>query len=361
MRLLATVFAFAFSLVGFASSAVYNGGDTVDAFLEATRASPLLNSLGDIRAELAQSKLKPLCHIAPLDYLSDTEKDFCHSFILAALEPMRKMNLGASPVVLKTQTAPLMVPGEDGVLRPVKAVTKLDSTSPVIFHYDSIKNMVPKDLLMLMVHEFGHKVPVLDGTFVTDNAPAGPFARGRRLLDSIGTAIAAYAVQKGRVGEVYGLADYFNCKVFLGDIKVPSTPVTLRYFPIKGNYDSFESGIGIFPNDVSQCYLLTENDEKIAVNLRIHEELGCAAGANANQRYTYMELNWIPRQGSTEPPRRLNSQLYPLWNPLCAEKPSDAPVELRYELNGKLLRFQVSYERSLGTIVPLSALHRAKP
>lgn len=337
-----------------ASSGVYNGGDTVDAFLEATRTSPLLNTISDIANDKRRNTLPPLCNINDLAFLSETEKQFCHQFILDSIDALRNMNSGLTPVEFKIQTEPLLVPDKDGVLRPVKAATLLDSTSPILFHYDSIKNMVPKDLLALLIHEFGHKVTTSANSHVSDNDPIGPFANGRRLLDSIGIAFSSYAVSKNRVGEVYGLADYFSCKIYQGDYMHPSMPVSLRYFPQKGNYDSFESGVGIFPTDLSQCYIENLKRERIALNFRIHEEFGCAQNQDESRRYTYAELMWYPAPGSHEQPKRLTAGLNANWNPLCLQKPSEAPVELSTMVNGQTIRFEIRYERSMGTTIPLS-------
>ncbi len=309
-----------------------NGGDPVLQFLEAARYSMLETTkvfLND--ADASQN----FCQTQQID---DSQKDFCQEFLRATAQSILRKGYNEKKFKFVLRSQPLHVVGPDGAPMVVAARTTLGPEGPIEFHRDSVKSMLPTQLLFLIVHEYLHKVE-FQNSYVDDNTPIGPFSSGRDLLDAVALALVKLASDTGRVGNRFGIQDSFNCKVNVGGAGLNVTLLTNRLF-LSADLMQYETNIGQSPND-AQLSVDEDSANQLHFRMRIFEPGNC--GDPDSQRKTDLSIVRVTSLENGELQEELLSSQSTFTNPICAG--NSKSVELAYDQ----VKFKCSYFGSSGT------------
>jgi hypothetical protein len=223
-------------------TAVGNGGDPLFYYLESTRGS-MSQTLDYLKNEPGDSNR--ICDALPT--LTLNQRKDCADFARQSFAQMLKLNSPLEPIEFVLRNDPLLVDGPDGQPMPVAARTTLSNRGPIEFHRASIEFLRPSQMLMLMVHEFGHKVK-FKGHHVQDNLPIMSFRNGRELLDSFGKVVSHWAVKKGFIGDSFALRDLFDCKVNSNAGQFRVRVSTSRKIEAQ-NSEKYEITMGYYPSD----------------------------------------------------------------------------------------------------------------
>jgi len=320
-------------------TSVGGGGDPLYFFLENSRSKLVLavNKLiyePDTRAYI--------CNGARL---TDEQKSFCLKFILETAIEFTQINAGTNKIKFIIRDTPLIVTGPDGTDINVVARTPLGPTGDVEFYRPMLKNLSPPDLLMLLGHEFGHKV-TFEGVNIGDNNPVGPFATGREFLDTLGDAIKSYALKYNLIGHTANILDQYSCSVrdIYGRYEVRSALNNQRTFNDE-NLTSYHTGLG-YNEAPTTIELFEAAGTKVKMQIVITEPESCHDNPVANsRRNTVVKLIRVFPQTPEHPEYReeeITSQLYQTLNPLCTDQ--KIPFAL---LNGDT-EFKCQYDSTMG-------------
>lgn len=311
---------------------VGNGGDPVFEFMEAARHS-MVETVKVIINDPAEKTA--FCESKKI---SEDQVQFCRHFFQTVALEIIQLNQGnlKTPFVLRAE--PLYVVGSDGKPMIVAARTQLGKMGPIELHRDSVKTMMPTQVLFLITHEFQHKV-VYDGKSVSDNERIGPFGSGRDLIDAVSSALVAVARRKGKVGSQFGIRDIFDCRATVGDSQFGARISTSRLF-LSENLMSYESSIGRNPADGSIFVPVSQNIS-LALRVMISEPNNC--GDPVLGRKTIVQVV----RAEEQPSGTLNEEVIEsqelLSNPMC---PGSDP---KLEISSGQVRFQCQYYGSEGT------------
>lgn len=319
-----------FAQPAFSIAKVGNGGDIVDVFLD------------EIRIALRDSAREPLLSDAlasQCDHVPEpSERAGCRAFVLRAVPQLRQ--LLEHPPAFQLVFEPLVL--QDG--RPVQAGTECEAAAPVLFHYDSIKSMLPAQLFHLAAHELGHKVRNGQGGCVDDDSPQEGFASGRRLLDSFAAAWTAHAAERKLIQESFGIKDEFSCGIFYAGVpfQARSSFQVLRRFDDRANPSVYRTGPHEFVGSDTCVARDFRTGVTLAFRFRIHEAGGCRRDDVQARGVTA----WIERRvPGSQAPEILKLVELRGRNPLC-ESDSGEPIAL--EVDG--VGFCSEYLGSLGTM-----------
>lgn len=301
---------------------VGNGGDIVTQFIEGTRFA-LSESIK--RIQNSERDREGFC--TGINSLDSAQKDECKKFFFSTMNEMLKLSNGRTVFLLRDE--PLLVEDYDGQMREVPARTQIGPDGPVEFNFNHVRYYSPYQMISLMTHEFGHKV-MFDNGHIDDNHSFGSFERGRFLLDSVGRALADYAVNRGLIGSYFKLYDHFECEVRVS----ADTPAFMssgfspRLFQQANVYEGYESGIGVRPNDF-EVSVIESNEYMIQLRVQIHEQTGCSS-TDDSSRWTKVELvrakRWSPLSESSQN-EVLYTELREKWNPICLKTPESMDVQ----------------------------------
>lgn len=313
-------------------SAVGNGGDVVSRFLETTRYT-LKEALR--RVLVVPANQPSLCESQ--NNLTADQKLECRDFIVKVARQIIELNSRPEPTRFLLRDEPLWVKGPDGVARQVDARTQLGSEGEIEFFYPQIRNFAPAQLLTLITHEFGHKVSY-EGRFVEDNAPTRAFSSGRALLDAAGFALTTFAEDQAIVGRYFRLFDSFSCTVTGVGGSWGTQGASPRLFTERGDFDRFEAGIGIRPNDLV-VWALEAPGIRLHFRAELREAHGCRIAETDGRGVKLAIVRENTRHHSEE---EVASQAIDGWNPVCESDPRP----LKLEFGGYV--FECAYAGSFG-------------
>jgi hypothetical protein len=290
-------------------------------------------------------------HCQAMSWLTPEQQLLCAEFTRSALLPISRLNGGERPTELKHVNEPIVVPSPSGEPRRVAAETECGAHGPIVFHYDTVRTYSPKQLFQVLAHEFGHKVAFQNAPCVGDNEPIGAFSApggGRKLMDAFAMALTQEALERGIIGDDFGLLDYFRCTSInnnTGD-SARATVVSQRMVFDKGVFDRFETGVGIVPRD-SICELSNsrfEPEARYLVRMRISENAGCRLTDDAKGRRTEIGVIKVyepDQNGHTRPTEEIVNQVFEGVNPICENEPRD--FETHFSTGYGNFSFQVRY------------------
>ncbi len=171
---------------------VGNGGDPVFEFLETARFS-MIESI-----KYLISKAEEQTQFCEKKSLNTDQIEFCRKYFVTLAPEILRLSQGKDKTFFVLREDHLKVIGPDGKPMIVAARTNLGPLGPIEFHRDSVKTLLPTQVLFLMIHEFQHKSN-FDGIAITDNDPIGPFTHGRDLIDAASESLVALARRNGKV------------------------------------------------------------------------------------------------------------------------------------------------------------------
>jgi hypothetical protein len=326
-------------------------GDSVDTYLGSVRysliratARLMQTSAFEFKCECASNNPDYLCGY--LAALTQPQRDYCRRFVRETVSQVYTLNTQRPITPFELTSEPIYMTGPDHVLRPVRAKTEYGPSGKITFQYDAVKNLLPSAALTLLAHEFSHKVE-FGGVnyFVDDNSPIGPFTEpegGRHLMDAVGAGMAAYAEERGMVGQSLNVQDVFSCEIkdeATMDMESQGSSVRLFWDLEQKNY---ETGIGNLPRDLYCSHWEDGKVSRLVFQIKIHESDGCAENIPAGRRWTRLTLSRVftPRPGVVTPePEILVNHLYPDFNATCA-KPGTGEMALSYQTPTKTFRFE---------------------
>lgn len=247
-------------------SVIGNGGDPIFEFLEAARFSTVetIKYINNDSAELAKFCKSPR--------ITEDQSQFCRNFFKAIHLQIIELNRGPHKVKFVLREEPLLVTGPDGQPQPVAARTRLDKSSPIEFHRDSVKTMTPVQVLFLIAHEFQHKV-IFQGEFISDNEPIGPFENGRELLDALARSLAEIARQQGKIGTQFGIRDILDCRVQTSGTNFGARVSSSRLFTAE-SLMSYKVSFGKNPTD-GAIYIPETPSSELRLKIAIEEPNNC--------------------------------------------------------------------------------------
>ena len=310
------------SFVLASGTVIGNGGEPLLHFLESTRFA-MVESLRQIAYD--PSVQASLCK--KQTQLSENKKAYCQTFMIAVTQEMMNLNTDSLTVPFVLRLEPLLVEGPDGQPMPVAARTISGPKGPIEFHLDSIKLMAPQTLLLLMAHEFQHKI-LFENHFILDNQSIGPFQRGRELIDAVAEDISELAKDKGLIGTEFSLRDSFFCKIISGESSFNARFSTERRFFDK-SLTNYESSLSKVPRDPMISVPETLSSD-IVFQLVVSDKNHCDNYAkDKTLRKTEINL-WRVFDNANKPAERVFQDIKKGLNPFC----ENAPIELLAVFNG---------------------------
>lgn len=311
---------------------VGNGGDPIFEFSEAARAS-MVETLKIIAKEPAEKET-----FCALPALSAEETGFCREFFIAVIPDLLRLSQGVQKVPFVLRGEPLLVSGPDGNPMRVAARTESGPNGPIELHRDSVKTLIPTQMLFLITHEFLHKV-AFRGQFVGDNERIGPFASGRDLLDSVAKSVVTVARRKGQVGSQFGIQDIFDCTVSTGASRFGARLSSARLFRSE-DLMSYVTSLGGSPTDGS-LYLPETNLSSVRLRFAISEPNNC--GDAHEGRRTSVQILRQQWDVTGEMHESVLAQNEFPGNPMCANSSAE------FEIAWNQVRFACRYFGSFGT------------
>lgn len=320
-------------------SSIGGGGDPLYFYLEATRSK----MLDVIRTYRSKPEVRETFCRQPR--ITDEQKTFCQEFFSTTSDQIFSLNSGDGKTRFVIRTEPLVVVGPGGEDIPVAARTPLGPMGEIEFHGERLRSMGPHSLLMLMAHEFGHKV-AWNSQYINDLDSMGPFTSGREFLDVLGEAVLEFAKDNNLIGNQFGLYDRFDCEIRQPQSRPVMTRTTNRRTFIgaqeAGNY---LAGFGF--GDDSSAPSVLEYNAKIMMRVVIKDVNSCALTPEASSaRKTDFELVRIfnPTVEIPDPSEdKLISKSLPGVNPLCTDK----VIPLNLSFGG--FEFSCHYSGTLGS------------
>jgi len=247
---------------------VGDAGDPIFEFMESARFA-MIETLKVIANEPDEQKL--FCQQSSLN--SD-QIQFCHDYFLSITKDMLRLSQGINKTLFVLRENPFEVIGPDGKPMVAAARTLLGPDGPIELHRDSVKTLIPTQVLFLIAHEFQHKSN-FNGIYVGDNNPIGPFANGRDLIDAAAKSLVSIARRKGKIGSQFGIRDIYDCLVQIRSKKIKLRIVSSRIFKSE-DLMTYESSSGKNPND-GVIALPESNNEELMLRFVINEPNNCSA------------------------------------------------------------------------------------
>lgn len=310
---------------------VGNGGDPVFEFMEAARQS----MIETIRLVIADKKEnEQFCQGLRLE---PEQKVFCRSFFNAVAFDLVKLNQGTSKTLFVLRENPLLVEGPDGEPMMVAARTQLGPEGVVELHRESVKTMIPTQILFLLTHEFLHKVP-FEGRYVTDNERVPEFVQGRHLIDAVASALVSVARKKGKIGTQFGVRDIFECQVHVNDSKIGVVISSSRLFNSE-DLMSYQTSIGHHPMD-GAIYVPETKNTNLQLRMMIVEPKNC--GGSTDRRIT-LEIVRAKKNSNGVKLDEVVSAYELAQNPMCPGSNS------KFDIGYKNVHFFCGYFGSQGT------------
>lgn len=309
-----------------------NGGDPIFEFLNATRRSLLetIRYLNNDSAELSQ-----FCNS---DQLEMKKQKFCRKFFKSISQQVIELNQGSERTKFVLKDQPLLVEGPDGEMMSVTARTSLSAEGVIEFHRDSVKTLIPTQVLFLLAHEFQHKVQ-FQGKFISDNEVIGPFSDGRELLDTIASALVHVAIQKGHIGRHFGIQDIFDCTVEVSGASFGARISSGRRF-LSEDLLKYETSIGKTSTD-GFVYVPETQNSQIVMRLEISEPNNCSE--DNGERYQRLQV--VRRTMGTD-----GTSSEQLLNSKMTNKNSMCPgVDSSFSIKALDVQFHCQYFGSTGT------------
>ncbi|OFZ10759.1 MAG: hypothetical protein A2Z20_00755 [Bdellovibrionales bacterium RBG_16_40_8] len=267
MALLICAFVSLLSARALASGTVVgNGGDPVFEFMEAARTS-MIETIKVIINDPSES-----AHFCENPKLNADQIKFCRDFFIAIAPDILRLSQGLTKTFFVLRDQPLFVEGPDGIPMVVAARTELGPMGPIELHRESVKTLLPTQVLFLMTHEFQHKADFF-GRIITDNEMIAPFATGRDLIDTVAAAVVVVARKKGKVGSQFGIRDIFDCRAFANQSQFGARLSSSRLFQAE-DLMSYETSIGKNPTDGS-IFLPETIDSSLLLRFVINEPNNC--------------------------------------------------------------------------------------
>lgn len=344
-RLLLLALAILLVSPAFATVKVGNGGDVLDSFLDQLR----WTLVKVIRNPRPDKPVGQQCY--GLERLNPAQQELCAEFVQAALESLFKLNTGPKPTPFQLVQQPIETTDPDGQPRRVAAGTECGPAGAILFHYDNVRSFEPRELYHVLVHEFGHKVSFRNRPCVTDNEAIGAFGTaggGRKLIDAFAEALTREAIERGLIGEILGIDDFFAVS-WTSASPGPDTKVLLRTERVvldKGVFDRFQAGVGVLPDgpnlELSNSRL--EPGVRYIPVLKIAENQGCRKTEDDRVRGSELSVlkvfDPLP-DGTTPAAEVLVNEVFPGVNPICEEGPRDfvAPFDTSYGSYSFTLRY----------------------
>jgi len=203
-----------------AGGRVGTGGDSLENMLEDAR-KKVVETLVHISKNPEQAGtilFETACARARM--LDEEQRRMCADFVLETAQLIAHCNGDAKRPALRAKNADypeeFVADYGDGP-RPVEAKTEPGCHSAIFFHYQAIRDHSPRALMMLIMHEMGHKIK-FRGDYVYDAGPMEPFNRGEELLNAAASAVVLYgiAVKTIPMEVLTALAkkkDWFECAI----------------------------------------------------------------------------------------------------------------------------------------------------
>jgi hypothetical protein len=318
----------------FASGTVVgNGGDPIFDFMEAARNS-MIETVKLLANEPAQA-----ASFCESETLNEAQIQFCRNFFKAVSQEILVLSQGhrKTPFVLREE--PLFVEGPDGKPMMVAARTALGPAGPIELHRDSVKTLVPVQALLLIAHEFQHKVR-FQGRSVTDNEHIGPFATGRELIGAVSAGIVLVARKNGKVGSQFGIRDIFDCRVLSsGELRFGARISSTRLFKTE-DLMTYETSAGKNPLDGS-IYVPESAETSLILRFVITEPNNC--GESHSQRKTVVQIIRSTKVSEDSTQEAIVATEVLNVNPMC---PKTNP---EFEISKDRLQFACRYFGSEGT------------
>jgi hypothetical protein len=316
-------------------TSVGGGGDPVYFFLEVTRRK-LLDVIS--RLQLEPAGIKELCDA---EVIRASGRDDCQRFLAATVVQLRTLNQGDHKTKFEVTSESLTVEGPDG--RPIEVVarTSYGPAGVIQFNRMLLSRLGPQQVLLLLTHEFGHKVN-FDSEVVRDNVPFGSYPTGREFLDDLGAGFVHVAIKYGMIGRQFGLSDTFICQI-RGNGQFPSQHAFSERRVFYGeSLKNYDAGFGREGERMSPVLLTPEGD--ISLKLITHDDDSCVDSPEANQArrtiYSVIRTKVVNGQPNEEV---LASREFEGLNPLC--QLTQEPLLLAWDR----YQFQCSYVETNGT------------
>jgi hypothetical protein len=311
---------------------VGNGGDPIFEFMEAARSS-MVQTIKAIATDPAETK--SFCAEASA---SSEQIQFCRQFFLAVSLDILKLSQGEQRTAFVLREDPLLVQGPDGKPMVVAARTDLGPLGVIELHRDSVKTLLPTQVLFLIMHEFQHKVIFQDHS-VTDNEKIGPFVNGRELLDTVSTALVTVAKKKGLIGSQFGIRDIFDCQAITDVSQFGAKLASSRLF-LSEDLMSYETSIGKNPMDGS-IYIPESRESTVLLRFVITEPNNCGMASSARKNRVQI-IRSVQKLNEATVETVLESKDL-TENPMCPGANS------QFEIANGPLRFSCTYFGSAGT------------
>ena len=311
---------------------VGNGGDPVFEFLEAARFS-MIESLKILVDDPKEQSL-----FCEKNSLTSKQVKFCRHYFLQVVADILKMNQGKDKTLFVLREEPLKVTGPDGRPMVVAARTSLGPQGPIEFHRESVKTLMPTQVLFLVTHEFQHK-SAFKGSFAADNESIGPFTYGRDLLDAASTSVVEVARRNGKVGNQFGIRDIFDCTVNAGGSPLGARISSSRLFK-SSDLMSYNTSFSKNPTDGS-IFLPETNESSLFLRFDINEPNNCG---DANVlRNTLVQIVRATRLVDGSVDEIIISEKQLATNPMCPY------ADPKIEISSDRVNFSCAYYGSQGT------------
>ncbi|RYZ72142.1 MAG: hypothetical protein EOP05_11335 [Proteobacteria bacterium] len=325
-------------------SVIGNGGDPIFEFLQAARSS-LSETVKVVLND--PNERKSFCTISRLN---SGQIELCRKYFFETANQILDLNQLKpvhSPTDFVLRQDPLYVIGHDGKPMVVAAKTDLGKYGSIEFHRDSVKTLLPTQVLFLLAHEFQHKT-TFEGRSVSDNESVPPFMNGRDLLDTVATALVEVAKRRGKVGTNFGIRDIFNCEARTSQTFGARISSSRRFH----NEDlmAYESSIGKNPSD-GTIYLPVDSKSTLALRYMMFEPNNCG-DPNPDRVGVVQIVETKLEGGNTSEIVRASKPL--VTNPICPGSSG------RFEIETADVKFSCQYFGSEGTTSSQYSVQRAK-
>lgn len=312
---------------------VRDGGDPIFEFMEAARFS-MIETIKIVVNDPDEQKI-----FCQQENLNSQQIQFCRNYFLSVSMDILRLSQGDQKTLLVLRKKPLEVIGPDGQPMMVAARTKLGPSGPIELHRDSVKTLIPTQVLFLLTHEFEHKAN-FNGNYVGDNKAIGPFANGRDLLDAVAKSVVSVARRKGLVGTQFQIRDIFFCTGEVNGVKIAGARlVSTRIFKSE-DLMSYETSSGQNPSDGS-ISLHETNTEMIQLKFKMSEPNNC--GPDHVARNTSMKIvrSHMDMNGDIQEIEELAHAELSI-NPMCPK------TRVPFSVSWQSVRFECQYYGSVG-------------
>lgn len=320
------------SRAGASGTVVGNGGDPVFEFMEAARTS-MIETI-----KVIVNDPKELNQFCQNTRISAEQIQFCRDFFRVVAIDILRLSQGPNKTLFVLREESLSVVGPDGKPMMVAARTNLGPLGVIELHRDSVKTMLPTQILFLLTHEFQHKANYY-GRSISDNESIGPFVTGRDLLDSVSSGVVAMARKKGLVGSQFGIRDIFDCRVFTDTAEFGARLSSSRLFRSE-DLMAYETSLGKNPTD-GTIFLPETSQSALQFRFVVTEPNNC--GDFHPERKSVVQILRSTRlvNGTQEDTVVVSREISE--NPLCPDN------DHRIEISQGKIRFVCHYYGSEGT------------